>query len=212
MFYYAHLWQVGIFIINGGKMIKKENEIEPQGHIIMDAAAINRGLQRIAHEIIERNRGVEDIVLVGIRKRGVPLAERLAKFIEEIEARKVPVNKIDITMYRDDLTRLGPNPLVGKTEIESQIDNKIVILVDDVLFTGRTIRAALDSLMDFGRPRVIQLAVLVDRGHRELPIKADYVGKNAPTSLKENVSVMLKETDNKNLVVIEKLNRQLLKE
>lgn len=175
--------------------------------LIMDAASINRGLKRIAHEIIERNQGVENLVLVGIRKRGVPIAERLAEFIEEIEGEKVSVEKIDITLYRDDLTTLGPNPIVEATEITDPIDDKIVVLVDDVLFTGRTIRAAMDSLMDFGRPKRIQLAVLIDRGHRELPIKADYVGKNVPTSLKEDVNVMLKETDEKNQVVIEKLDK-----
>jgi pyrimidine operon attenuation protein/uracil phosphoribosyltransferase len=188
-----------------GTMNKKKKDLGQV--LIMDAASINRGLKRIAHEIIERNQGVEDLVLIGIRKRGVPIAKRLAEFIEEIEGEKVSVEKIDITLYRDDLTTLGPNPIVEATEITDPIDDKIVVLVDDVLFTGRTIRAAMDSLMDFGRPKRIQLAVLIDRGHRELPIKADYVGKNVPTSLKEDVNVMLKETDEKNQVLIEKLDK-----
>jgi pyrimidine operon attenuation protein/uracil phosphoribosyltransferase len=192
-------------------MTKEKENAEIQGHVIMDAAAINRGLKRIAHEIVEQNRGVEDLVLVGILKRGVPLAERLAEFIEEIEEKKVPVVKIDITLYRDDLTTLGPNPIVGVTEINVPIEDKVIVLVDDVLFTGRTIRAAMDSVMDFGRPSMIQLAVLVDRGHRELPIKADYVGKNAPTSLRENVHVFLKEIDGKNQVIIEKLDHEIKK-
>ncbi|MBN2134360.1 MAG: bifunctional pyr operon transcriptional regulator/uracil phosphoribosyltransferase PyrR [Acidobacteria bacterium] len=192
-------------------MTKEKENAEIQGHVIMDAAAINRGLKRIAHEIVEQNRGVEDLVLVGILKRGVPLAERLAEFIEEIEGKKVPVVKIDITLYRDDLTTLGPNPIVGVTEINVPIEDKVIVLVDDVLFTGRTIRAAMDSVMDFGRPSMIQLAVLVDRGHRELPIKADYVGKNTPTSLRENVHVFLKEIDGKNQVIIEKLNHEIKK-
>lgn len=191
-------------------MSKDKEKTEINGHLIMDASSINRGLQRIAHEIIERNQGTEGLVLVGILKRGAPLADRLAKAIETIEGKKVPVDKIDITMYRDDLTTLGPNPIVGKTEINDPIDGANVVLVDDVLFTGRTIRAAMDSVMDFGRPKRIQLAVLVDRGHRELPIKADYVGKNVPTSLKENVHVFLKETDGKNQVLIEKLDYEIL--
>lgn len=190
-------------------MSKEKEANDINGVLIMDAASINRKLKRMAHEIVERNQGVDDLVLVGILSRGAPLAERLAEFINEIEDKEVPVVKMDITMYRDDLTTLGPNPIVGKTDINVPINDKVMVLVDDVLFTGRTIRAALDSVMDFGRPKVIQLAVLVDRGHRELPIKADYVGKNVPTSLKENVHVLLKETDGKNQVLIEKLKKQI---
>lgn len=175
----------------------------------MDAMEINRKLRRIANEIVERNEGVERLVLVGIRRRGVPLAERLAKIIKEIEGKDVPVDKIDITLYRDDLSTLGASPVVGSTEIDEVLDDKIVILVDDVLFTGRTIRAALDSIMDFGRPSKVQLAVLVDRGHRDLPIKADYVGKNIPTSLSENINVNLKEIDGKNGVVLQKLDKEV---
>jgi pyrimidine operon attenuation protein/uracil phosphoribosyltransferase len=184
----------------------------PDGEtLLMDATEINRKLRRIANEIVERNEGVDDIILVGIRRRGVPLAERLAKMIREIEGKDVPVEIIDITLYRDDLSTLGSSPVVGSTEIDIPIDEKIVILVDDVLFTGRTIRAAMDSIMDFGRPSKIQLAVLVDRGHRDLPIKADYVGKNIPTSLSENINVNLKEIDGKNGVVIHKLDKDVKK-
>jgi pyrimidine operon attenuation protein/uracil phosphoribosyltransferase len=184
----------------------------PDGEtLLMDAMEINRKLRRIANEIVERNEGVDNIILVGIRRRGVPLAERLAKLIKEIEGKDVPVEKIDITLYRDDLSTLGSSPVVGSTEINIPIDEKIVVLVDDVLFTGRTIRAAMDSLMDFGRPSKIQLAVLVDRGHRDLPIKADYVGKNIPTSLNENINVNLKEIDGKNGVVIHKLDKDVKK-
>jgi len=177
--------------------------------LLMDAMEINRKLRRIANEIVERNEGVDNIILVGIRRRGVPLAERLAKLIKEIEGKDVPVEIIDITLYRDDLSTLGSSPVVGSTEIDIPIDEKIVVLVDDVLFTGRTIRAAMDSLMDFGRPSKIQLAVLVDRGHRDLPIKADYVGKNIPTSLSENINVNLKEIDGRNGVVIHKLDKDV---
>jgi len=177
--------------------------------LLMDATEINRKLRRIANEIVERNEGVDNIILVGIRRRGVPLAERLAKLIKEIEGKDVPVEIIDITLYRDDLSTLGSSPVVGSTEIDIPIDEKIVVLVDDVLFTGRTIRAAMDSLMDFGRPSKIQLAVLVDRGHRDLPIKADYVGKNIPTSLSENINVNLKEIDGRNGVVLHKLDKDV---
>src|SRR5205823_14124595 len=163
----------------------------------MDADRMSRTLTRIAHEILERNRGVEELALVGIRTRGVPLARRLAQALREINGHDIPTGALDITLYRDDLMRhaVGPQPLVRKTEIPFSIDNQKILLVDDVLYTGRTIRAALDALIDFGRPKEIQLIVLVDRGHRELPIKADYVGRNVPTSLKENVHVRLTETD-----------------
>ena len=150
--------------------------------VVMDADRIGRTLARIAHEILERNRGVEDLALVGIRTRGVPLAKRLAQAIREINRHDVPTGALDITLYRDDLMRtaVGAQPVIRRTEIPFSIDDKRILLVDDVLYTGRTIRAALDALIDFGRPKSIQLIVLVDRGHRELPIKADYVGKNLP--------------------------------
>lgn len=161
----------------------------------MDAATIDRTLTRIAHEILEKQRGTERLVLVGIRSRGVPLARRLAEKIKTIEGREIPVGILDINLYRDDLTTISDHPILRKTEIPFSVDGAKVILVDDVLFTGRTIRAAMDAIIDLGRPRFIQLAVLVDRGHRELPIRADYVGKNVPTSLEEMVKVSLKEED-----------------
>jgi pyrimidine operon attenuation protein/uracil phosphoribosyltransferase len=166
----------------------------------MDADRISRALTRIAHEIVERNRGVDNVALIGVRSRGVPLARRLAHSLKTICGQEVPTGALDITLYRDDLMRqpVGPQPLVRKTEIPFSIDNRTIILVDDVLYTGRTTRAALDALIDFGRPKAIQLVVLVDRGHRELPIKADYVGKNVPTSEKESVQVRLHETDGVN--------------
>jgi pyrimidine operon attenuation protein/uracil phosphoribosyltransferase len=165
--------------------------------VIMDADRMSRTLTRIAHEIVERNRGVDRLAIVGIRTRGVFIAKRLAKALQQITNEPVPTGALDITLYRDDLMRhaVGPQPLVRRTEIPFSIDDMKVVLVDDVLYTGRTIRAALDALIDFGRPKEIQLIVLVDRGHRELPIKADYVGKNVPTSLKESVHVKLTETD-----------------
>jgi pyrimidine operon attenuation protein/uracil phosphoribosyltransferase len=172
--------------------------------IVMDAERMNRSLARIAHEILERNRGVDELALVGIRTRGVPLARRLARMIAEINQHDVPTGALDITLYRDDLMRhaVGPQPVVRKTEIPFSIDDKCILLVDDVLYTGRTIRAALDALIDFGRPKAIQLVVLVDRGHRELPIKADYVGKNLPTSLSQSVQVHLSEIDGRDEVEI----------
>ena len=165
--------------------------------IIMDADRMGRTLTRIAHEILERNRGTEHVALVGIRTRGDVLAKRLAKGLEQITNEPVRTGALDITLYRDDVMRhtVGPQPIVRRTEIPFSIDDQKILLVDDVLYTGRTIRAALDALIDFGRPKEIQLIVLVDRGHRELPIKADYVGKNVPTSLKETVTVRLTETD-----------------
>ncbi len=165
--------------------------------VVMDADRVSRSLLRIAHEILERNRGVDNLALVGIRARGVPLAARLAGHLRDLAHADVPTGALDITLYRDDVMRhtVGPQPLVRRTEIPFSIDDQKILLVDDVLYTGRTIRAALDALIDFGRPKEIQLVVLVDRGHRELPIKADYVGKNVPTSLKEIVTVRLTETD-----------------
>jgi pyrimidine operon attenuation protein/uracil phosphoribosyltransferase len=172
---------------------------------VMDADRMSRALTRMSHEILERNRGLDEIALVGIRRRGVPLARRIAKTLREINGDDVPTGALDITLYRDDLMRhpVGPQPVVRRTEIPFSIDDRKILLVDDVLYTGRTIRAALDALIDFGRPRAIQLIVLVDRGHRELPIKADYVGKNLPTSLKQSVQVRLQEIDGVDEVVIE---------
>jgi pyrimidine operon attenuation protein/uracil phosphoribosyltransferase len=174
--------------------------------VVMDADRMGRTLTRIAHEIVERNRGVESLALVGVRTRGVPIAARLAARLREISGRDVPVGALDITLYRDDLmlNAVGPQPLVRSTDIPFSIDDRIIVLVDDVLYTGRTVRAALDELIDFGRPRAIQLVVIVDRGHRELPIKADYVGKNLPTSRGESVSVRLLETDGCDQVIIER--------
>jgi pyrimidine operon attenuation protein/uracil phosphoribosyltransferase len=171
----------------------------------MDAERMSRTLARIAHEILERNRGVEELALVGIRTRGVPIARRLAAAIQEIQAHEVPTGALDITLYRDDLMRhaVGPQPLVRRTEIPFSIDDRRILLVDDVLYTGRTIRSALDALIDFGRPRSIQLIVLIDRGHRELPIKADYVGKNLPTSMKQSVRVRLHEIDGEDDVLLD---------
>jgi pyrimidine operon attenuation protein/uracil phosphoribosyltransferase len=169
---------------------------------IMDARQVDRALARIAHEIVERNHGTDGLVLIGIRSRGVPLAEALAAKIESFEGTAVPTGSVDITLYRDDLSQIAPNPVVQATELPFALENLVVVLVDDVLFTGRTIRAALDALVDYGRPRAIQLAVLVDRGHRELPIRADYVGKNVPTSRHEVVQVRCKEIDGEDSVVM----------
>jgi pyrimidine operon attenuation protein/uracil phosphoribosyltransferase len=163
---------------------------------------MRRGLTRIAHEVIERNQGVQDLALIGMRTRGVPLARRLAALLESFEGQPVPVGSLDITLYRDDLNLRGLRATVQPTHIPMDINGKRVVLVDDVLFTGRTTRAALDALIDLGRPRNVQLAVLVDRGHRELPIRPDYVVKNVPTSSKEDVQVRLKEIDGVDEVVI----------
>ncbi len=165
---------------------------------------IRRALVRIAHEIDERNGGLTDVILVGIRRRGVPLAERIASAIADFEGVRVPVGQLDITLYRDDLRLRGPAPLVRKTAIQTDLTGKVVVLVDDVLFTGRTVRAALDAIADLGRPSRIQLAVLIDRGHRELPIRADFVGKNVPTARDERVDVHLREIDAVDEVVIER--------
>lgn len=170
--------------------------------VLMDGEAIRRSLVRISHEIVEKNKGVGNIVLVGIRTRGVPIAERLADAIEKIEGQRPPVGVLDITLYRDDLSTLDYQPVVRTTELPVDISGKIVVLVDDVLYTGRTIRAALDAVIDMGRPTTIQLAVLIDRGHRELPIRADFVGKNVPTSSHEVVSVQLEAVDGAEKVVI----------
>ena len=169
---------------------------------LMDEKAIGREITRISHEIIERNKGIEDIVLVGIKTRGVPIANRIGKKIEQIEGTKINTGEIDITLYRDDLKKVDIDPVINGSNIEFSIDDKIVILVDDVLYTGRTVRSALDAVIDIGRPKAIQLAVLVDRGHRELPIRADYVGKNVPTSKDEIISVKLSEIDEEDSVTI----------
>ena len=170
--------------------------------VLMDADGIRRALVRISHEIVERNKGVENLVIVGIRTRGVPIAERLAATIGKIEGQQPPVGVLDITLHRDDLSMLAYQPIVHPTELPVDITDQTVVLVDDVLYTGRTIRAALDALIDMGRPRAIQLAVLIDRGHRELPIRADFVGKNVPTAAREVVSVQLQGTDGSEKVVI----------
>jgi pyrimidine operon attenuation protein/uracil phosphoribosyltransferase len=172
--------------------------------VLMDGAGVKRALTRIAHEILERNKGVTDVVLVGIRSGGAFLADGIAQQISVIEGGAVPVGAVDITLYRDDCSGHLPHGAVGATDIPFSLEARKVILVDDVLFTGRTIRAAMDALMDFGRPSSIQLAVLIDRGHRELPIRADFVGRNVPTSLKENVQVIFDESNQPLEVVLEK--------
>ncbi|MXY59286.1 MAG: bifunctional pyr operon transcriptional regulator/uracil phosphoribosyltransferase PyrR [Chloroflexi bacterium] len=165
-----------------------------EGRLILTGEEMRRALTRIAHEVVESNKGLDGLILVGIRRRGVPLARRIADAVTSFEDASVPVGALDINLYRDDLTS-RPQPLVRPTELPSGIEGKAVVLVDDVLFTGRTIRAALNALMDLGRPRIVQLAVLVDRGHHEFPIRADYVGKNVPTSLNEIVEVRVAEID-----------------
>ena len=169
---------------------------------ILDKEGIERAIVRISHEILERNKGTKDLIIVGIRNRGEHLAHRVVGFIEKIAGKKVPIGILDITLYRDDLTEVAEQPVLKETDINFDITGKKIILIDDVLFTGRTIRCAMDQLIDFGRPKVVQLAVLVDRGHRELPIRADYVGKNVPTSLNEVVEVKLKEVDRIDEVII----------
>ncbi len=173
---------------------------------IMDENAMNRSIKRLAHEIIEHNKGVENVVLVGILSRGVPLAWRIVDMIEEIEGLRIPVGSLDITLYRDDLSEVNAEPIVRNNNIPFSVSGKHIVLVDDVIYTGRTVRAALDALIDLGRPLTIQLAVLVDRGHRELPIRPDYVGKNVPTARREIISVKLKEEDGANEVVINTLD------
>lgn len=173
----------------------------PKAHL-MDAQALSRALTRIAHEIIESNRGVSNLALIGVRTRGVPLAQRLAATIERIEGHSIPVGILDITLYRDDLTTANRQPVVRSTDIPFLLDGKTVVLVDDVLYTGRTVRAALDAVMDLGRPAKVRLAVVIDRGHRELPIRADFVGKNVPTSSAEQVEVRLREIDGEDGVLL----------
>mgnify|MGYP001412083462 CR=1 FL=1 len=169
---------------------------------IMDESGILRAVTRIAHEIIEKNKGVDDLCLIGIQRRGVPLAKLIASKIYDVEGEHVPVGILDITFYRDDLSLLSEHPVVNGTAIDFPVTDKIVVLVDDVIYTGRTVRSAIDAVMDLGRPRMIQLAVLIDRGHRELPIRPDYVGKNVPTSKNEIVNVKLFDFDRVNMVTI----------
>jgi len=176
---------------------------------VMDGESIRRALYRLSHEITERNKGIENVVLIGIRTRGVPLAQRLAALIKEHEGVEIPVGTLDITFYRDDLSLISPQPVVQRSDIPFDINGKKVVLVDDVLYTGRTVRAALDALIDLGRPSLIQLAVLIDRGHRELPIRADFIGKNVPTSRKEVIHVKLGETDGEDRVIIEELEERI---
>ncbi|OGO81242.1 MAG: bifunctional pyr operon transcriptional regulator/uracil phosphoribosyltransferase [Clostridiales bacterium GWC2_40_7] len=172
---------------------------------IMDENGIFRAVTRIAHEIIEKNKGVENLVLIGIQRRGVPLAKMISKKIKEVEGKEVPVGILDITFYRDDLSMLAEHPVINGTEINFPVNDKIVVLVDDVLYTGRTVRSAIDAIMDIGRPKMIQLAIMIDRGHRELPIRSDYVGKNVPTSKSEVINVKLFDIDKINIVTISDL-------
>ncbi len=173
--------------------------------LIMDKVALQRALKRIAHEIIEKNKGAENVALIGIHRRGVPIAKRIAGYIKEFEGQSVDIGTLDITFYRDDLSLLADHPVIKGTDIAFDINKKTIVLCDDVLYTGRTVRAALDAMMDMGRPNNIQLAVIVDRGHRELPIRADYIGKNIPTSKNEVISVHVSEFDNVDNVVINDL-------
>ncbi|WP_085949361.1 bifunctional pyr operon transcriptional regulator/uracil phosphoribosyltransferase PyrR [Geotalea uraniireducens] len=183
---------------------ERSANVGTENTVILDGVGVKRALTRIAHEVLERNKGVKDLVLVGIRTGGVYLAHELSLRLEEIEGEKVPVGAVDITLYRDDIKGHSEHLPVGKTEIPFSIEGKKVVLVDDVLFTGRTIRAAMDAIMDHGRPSCIQLAVLVDRGHRDLPIRADFVGRNVPTSLKENITVAFDAANKPTEVVLEK--------
>ena len=173
-----------------------------QSHVLMDEAAINRALIRISHEIVEHNGGLENVAVIGIQKRGVPLATRIRNTLEEIEGIKVPMGILDITFYRDDLSTLSAHPVVHGTDIPFNVNDKKIILIDDVLFTGRTTRAAIENIFDMGRPENIQLAILIDRGHRQLPFRADYVGKNRPTSLSEHIDVEVKEVDGQDRVLL----------
>ena len=175
--------------------------------VLMDGDAIRRALTRISLEIDEKNKGIDELMLVGIRTRGVPIAERVADEIEKIEGKRPQVGVLDITLYRDDLSSMAYQPLVRPTQMPTDISGKTIVLTDDVLYTGRTIRAALDALIDMGRPHIIQLAVLIDRGHRELPIRADYVGKNVPTSAHETVSVALQELDGEDKVMLKEIKQ-----
>jgi pyrimidine operon attenuation protein/uracil phosphoribosyltransferase len=169
---------------------------------LMSASEIERTLVRLAHELVEKNNGVDDLVLIGIKRRGVPLAERLAKYIEQIEKKPVAVGVLDITLYRDDLSTVGPKPVINANQTGVEVVDKKVVLVDDVLYTGRTTRAALDALMDSGRPKRVQLLVLIDRGHRELPVEAQFIGRTVQTSDTEIIEVKLQETDNQEQVLL----------
>ena len=172
------------------------------GHELMDAAAMDRAIIRISHEIVERNDGLDNVAIIGIQKRGVPLAMRIRKLLEEIEGVKVPMGILDITFYRDDLSMLSAHPVVNGTDIPFDVNDKKIILVDDVLYTGRTTRAAIENIFDMGRPANIQLAILIDRGHRQLPFRADYVVKNVPTALSEHIDVEVKEVDGQDRVIL----------
>ncbi|HET7434689.1 MAG TPA: bifunctional pyr operon transcriptional regulator/uracil phosphoribosyltransferase PyrR [Thermoanaerobaculia bacterium] len=169
---------------------------------LLDAARMHRAIRRMAIEVVEKNRGLDDLVIVGIRSRGVPIAERMAKEIEAMEGHEAATGVLDITLYRDDLTTIAPQPVVKPSKLPNSIDDKVIVLVDDVLYTGRTVRAALDALIDFGRPKQVMLAVLIDRGHRELPIHADVIGKTVPTDAHEVIKVKLAETDGEDEVLI----------
>jgi pyrimidine operon attenuation protein/uracil phosphoribosyltransferase len=174
-------------------------------HVVLSAEDVGRAIRRIAHEIVERNHGVAGLVLIGMRTRGVPLAQRIAAAIEEFEGQSVPVGALDIGLYRDDIGSIGKAPRIQPSDLPTDIEGKTIVLVDDVLYTGRSIRAALDALIDYGRPAAIQLAVIVDRGHRELPIRPDYIGKNIPTARDEDVKVLLREIDGEDEVQLVKL-------
>ncbi len=178
--------------------------------IVMDRQAINRAINRIAHEILERNKGTEDLVLIGIQRRGVPLALRIAQKIKMVEGKAPSVGILDITLYRDDLSLLDEHPIINGTEINFSLHAKKVILIDDVLFTGRTVRSAINAVLDLGRPKIIQLGILIDRGHRELPIRADFVGKNVPTSKSEVINVRLEEVDGIDTVTINEIEKHIL--
>ena len=171
-------------------------------HTLMDAAAVNRALVRISNEIVEQNSGLDNVAIIGIQKRGVPLASRIRKNLEEIEGVRVPMGILDITFYRDDLSTLSAHPVVNGTDIPFDVNDKKIILIDDVLYTGRTTRAAIENIFDMGRPANIQLAILIDRGHRQLPFRADYVGKNVPTSLSEHIDVEVTEVDGNDRVLL----------
>lgn len=199
-------WRVNCLLVQAVFFTKAKGSERMEGitkNQIMDADGIRRAVTRIAHEIVEKNKGTDNVVLIGIRRRGVPLAERIQERIEKFEGVKVPLGILDITLYRDDLTMIDVQPVVHESQVPFSVQGKTVVLVDDVLYTGRTARAALDAMMDMGRPEKIQLAVLIDRGHRELPIRADYVGKNVPTSSREIVSVCLKEIDEEEQVLLQ---------
>lgn len=180
-----------------------------QKAVIMDAKQVERAMVRIAHEIVEQNMGTKDLMIIGIKRRGDTLGKRIAKLISGIEKTEIPYGAIDITFYRDDLQTIAHQPVVNQTDLHLDVTGKTVILVDDVLYTGRTVRAAIDEILDFGRPRSIELAILIDRGHRELPIKANYVGKNVPTSHKEIIAVRTQEEDGEEKVIIKELDDEV---